>query len=173
MDQSHYYRQWWYWGGEASIRVHGTKMQLTSIPDEEWAQVEAAARVFWDEVAAESETKAKVVEIFKQYNADMERAGRALPLHLIAAGRLRRRLRGRHTCSGGPDQQLLQPPLAIRRLVGRSFDAAKAARMPCRISGGRISAANEARGCSELRVQLRFPERAEEFDLGDSGSSRP
>ena len=75
-DQSHYYRQWWYWGGEASLRVHGTKMQLTSIPDEEWAQVESAARVFWDEVAAESETKAKVVEIFKQYNADMEKAGR-------------------------------------------------------------------------------------------------
>ena len=69
-------RQWWYWGGEASLRVHGTKMQLTSIPDEEWAQVEAAARVFWDEIAAESDIKAKVVDIFKQYNADMEKAGR-------------------------------------------------------------------------------------------------
>ena len=22
-DQSHYYRQWWYWGGEASLRVNG------------------------------------------------------------------------------------------------------------------------------------------------------
>ena len=75
-NQSHYYRQWWYWGGEASLRVHGTKMQLTSIPDEEWTQFEAAARIFWDEIAAESETKAKVVEIFKQYNADMEKAGR-------------------------------------------------------------------------------------------------
>ena len=75
-DQSHYYRQWWYWGGEAALRVNGTKMQLTSIPDSEWAQVEAAARTFWDEIAAESETKAKVVEIFKQYNADMEKAGR-------------------------------------------------------------------------------------------------
>ena len=21
MRQSHYYRQWWYWGGEASLRV--------------------------------------------------------------------------------------------------------------------------------------------------------
>ena len=31
---------------------------------------------FWDEIAAESETKAKVVEIFKQYNADMLKAGR-------------------------------------------------------------------------------------------------
>jgi len=75
-DQSHYYRQWWYWGGEARLRVHGTKMQLTSIPDSEWAQVEAAAVKFWDEIAAESETKAKVVEIFRQYNSDMAKAGR-------------------------------------------------------------------------------------------------
>jgi TRAP-type mannitol/chloroaromatic compound transport system substrate-binding protein len=75
-DASHYYRQHWYWGGEAALRVNGTKMALTSIPDAEWAQVEAAARVFWDEIAAESETKARVVEIFKQYNADMEKAGR-------------------------------------------------------------------------------------------------
>ena len=75
-DQSHYYRQWWYWGGEASLRVNGTKMELTSIPDAEWAQVEAAARAFWDEIAAESETKARVVEIFKRYNSDMELAGR-------------------------------------------------------------------------------------------------
>jgi len=75
-EQSHYYRQWWYWGGEARLRVHGTKMELTSIPDAEWDQVEAAAQAFWDEIAAESETKAKVVEIFKQYNADMAKAGR-------------------------------------------------------------------------------------------------
>ena len=75
-DQSHYYRQWWYWGGEANLRVNGTKMELTSIPDAEWAQVEEAALKFWDEIAAESETKAKVVEIFKKYNADMVKAGR-------------------------------------------------------------------------------------------------
>jgi len=76
MDSSHYYRQWWYWGGEAALRVNGPKMQLTSIPDAEWATVEAAAVKFWDEIAAESEVKAKVVEIFKQYNADMVKAGR-------------------------------------------------------------------------------------------------
>ena len=75
-DQSHYRRQYWYWGGEADLRVNGTKLELTTIPDEEWATVESAARVFWDEIAAESETKARVVEIFKQYNADMEAAGR-------------------------------------------------------------------------------------------------
>ncbi|ALV26028.1 TRAP transporter substrate-binding protein DctP [Pannonibacter sp. Q-1] len=76
MDSSHLYRQWWYWGGEADLRVNGTKLQLTSIPDEEWATVEAAAGKFWDEIAAESETKAKVVEIIKTYNAAMAKAGR-------------------------------------------------------------------------------------------------
>ncbi|WPZ33828.1 TRAP transporter substrate-binding protein [Thalassobaculum sp. OXR-137] len=75
-DQSHYYRQYWYWGGEASLRVNGTKMELTTIPDAEWATVEAAARVFWDEIAKESPLKAKVVGIIKQYNEDMEKAGR-------------------------------------------------------------------------------------------------
>ena len=76
MDSSHYYRQWWYWGGEAKLRVDGTKMKLTTIPDAEWATVEAAARKFWDEIAAESETKAKIVGILKAYNAAMEKAGR-------------------------------------------------------------------------------------------------
>ena len=75
-DQSHYYRQWWYWGGEASLRVNGKKLKLTSIPDDEWAKVEAAARKFWDQIAAESPIKAKIVDIFKKYNADMEKAGR-------------------------------------------------------------------------------------------------
>ncbi len=75
-DSSHYYRQWWYWGGEAHLRVKGTKMQLTTIPDEEWATVESAARKFWDEIASESEIKAKVVQIFKEYNDVMEKAGR-------------------------------------------------------------------------------------------------
>jgi len=76
MEQSHYYRQWWYWGGEADLRVNGTKMKLTTIPDEEWAQVETAAVEFWDEIAKESETKAKVVDIFRKYNDDMQKAGR-------------------------------------------------------------------------------------------------
>ncbi len=75
-DQSHYYRQWWYWGGEADLRVNGTKMKLTTIPDAEWQQVEDAAVKFWDEIAAESEIKAKVVDIFRTYNATMAKAGR-------------------------------------------------------------------------------------------------
>ena len=76
MDHSHYYRQWWYWGGEADLRVNGTKMKLTSIPDDEWQTVEDAAHVFWDEIAAESEIKAKVVQIFKDYNDVMVKAGK-------------------------------------------------------------------------------------------------
>ena len=75
-EQSHYYRQWWYWGGEADLRVNGPKLQLTSIPDAEWATVEQAAATFWDEIAAESEVKAKVVAIIKQYNDVMSKAGR-------------------------------------------------------------------------------------------------
>ena len=75
-EQSHYYRQWWYWGGEADLRVNGPKLQLTSIPDAEWATVEAAAATFWDEIAAESEVKAKVVEIIKRYNEVQAKAGR-------------------------------------------------------------------------------------------------
>ncbi|WP_341223223.1 TRAP transporter substrate-binding protein [Loktanella salsilacus] len=75
-EQSHYYRQHWYWAGEARLRVEGAETNLTSIPDEEWATVEAAAQTFWDEIAAESETKAKVVSIFRQYNDTMAKAGR-------------------------------------------------------------------------------------------------
>ncbi|MGO4914661.1 TRAP transporter substrate-binding protein [Pseudogemmobacter sp. W21_MBD1_M6] len=75
-DSSHYYRQHWYWGGEARLRVEGTELSLTTIPDAEWATVEAEARVFWDEIAAESPLKAKIVGILKAYNEAMEKAGR-------------------------------------------------------------------------------------------------
>ncbi|MBX2805561.1 MAG: TRAP transporter substrate-binding protein [Hyphomicrobiales bacterium] len=76
MDSSHYYRQHWYWGGEAKLRVDGEKMKLTTIPDEEWATVEAKAREFWDEIAKEGEVQAKIVKIIKEYNAAMDKAGR-------------------------------------------------------------------------------------------------
>ena len=52
MDSSHYYRLHWYWWGEAQYRTKGGKLELTSIPDEEWATVEQAALQFWDEIAA-------------------------------------------------------------------------------------------------------------------------
>jgi len=75
MDSSHYYRQHWYWGGEAHLRTQGTKLQLTSIPDDEWKTVEEEALKFWDEIAKESLRSAKVVEIFKQYAEVMSKAG--------------------------------------------------------------------------------------------------
>ncbi len=76
MNDSHYHRQWWYWGGEASLRVKGTKLKLTTIDDSEWGKVEEAAHRFWDEIASQSELKAKVVNIIKDYNATMVKAGR-------------------------------------------------------------------------------------------------
>ena len=75
MDSSHYYRQRWYWGGEARLRVEGKKLALTSIPDAEWSRVEAEARRFWDEIAAASPRRARVVKILRAYNAAMDRAG--------------------------------------------------------------------------------------------------
>jgi len=74
-EQSHYHRQHWYWGGEADLRVNGGKLQLTTIPAAEWATVETEAAKFWDEIAAESELKAKVIGIIKQYNDTMVKAG--------------------------------------------------------------------------------------------------
>ena len=76
MESSHYYRQHWYWAGEAKLRTQGTKLALTTIADEEWARVEAEARKFWDEIAKESPRNARVVGILRDYNATMEKAGR-------------------------------------------------------------------------------------------------
>jgi len=75
MDSSHYYRQHWYWWGEAHYRTKGGKLQLTSIPKEEWKVVEDAALKYWDEVAAKSPTNAKIVKILKEYAKTMEAAG--------------------------------------------------------------------------------------------------
>ena len=75
MDSSHYYRQHWYWNGEAQLRVQGAKLQVTTIADAEWATVVAEARKFWDEVAAMSPRNARVVKILRDYNALMDRAG--------------------------------------------------------------------------------------------------
>ena len=76
MDSSHYYRQYWYWGGEAHLRTKGTKLKLTTIPDEEWQTLEDEAHKFWDEIAANSPRSARVVKIFKEYAETMANAGR-------------------------------------------------------------------------------------------------
>jgi TRAP-type mannitol/chloroaromatic compound transport system substrate-binding protein len=69
------YRDQWYWGGEAKLRAEGTKLKLTSIPAAEWQPVEEAAKVFWKEIAEQGETAAKVVKIFEDYNAIINKAG--------------------------------------------------------------------------------------------------
>jgi TRAP-type mannitol/chloroaromatic compound transport system substrate-binding protein len=75
IDQSHYYRQVWYWGGEAKLRTEGEKMELTQLPDEEWDQVVSDAAEFWDDIAGQSDRTARVVQIFKDYAATQEAAG--------------------------------------------------------------------------------------------------
>jgi TRAP-type mannitol/chloroaromatic compound transport system substrate-binding protein len=75
MDSSHYYRQHWYWWGEAHYRTTGGKLELTTIPEAEWKRVEDEALAFWDEVAQESERSARVVEILKNYAETMRNAG--------------------------------------------------------------------------------------------------
>ena len=75
IDSSHYYRQHWYWWGEAHYRTKGGKLKLTSIPAEEWKQVEDAALKFWDETAKKSKRSAKVVKILKEYAQTMRDAG--------------------------------------------------------------------------------------------------
>ena len=74
IDTSHYYRQHWYWAGEAKYRNEG-KLELTSIPESDWKQVEDEASKFWDDVAGQSPRSAKVVEIIKKYNQSMVKAG--------------------------------------------------------------------------------------------------
>jgi hypothetical protein len=75
IDQSHYYRQVWYWGREADLRVSSKKMELASIPSNEWSQVVKDASGFWDEVASHSLRSGKVVEAFKLYVSTMDKAG--------------------------------------------------------------------------------------------------
>jgi len=75
MDSSHYYRQHWYWWGEAHYRTQGGKLELTSIPESEWEKVEEQGLAFWDEIAQESERNARVIEILKTYREIMLEAG--------------------------------------------------------------------------------------------------
>ena len=75
MDSSHYHRQYWYWWGEAHYRTKGGKLELTTIPEAEWKQVEDAALEYWDDIAAKSARSAKVVKILKEYSKTMRDAG--------------------------------------------------------------------------------------------------
>jgi hypothetical protein len=51
------------------------RRKLTTIPDEEWQAVVDEAPKFWDEIAAKSPRSARIVKIFKEYNAVMAKAG--------------------------------------------------------------------------------------------------
>ena len=69
VESGHFYRNQWYFGGEARLRAKGTKLKVQSIPQEEWNIVERAASKFWEEIAETGEVAAKVVQIFKDYDA--------------------------------------------------------------------------------------------------------
>ena len=75
IEAGHFYRTQWYWGGEARLRASGEKLELTSIPAAEWKEVEDAAKVFWKEMSETSDRAARVVKIFEDYNAVLEKAG--------------------------------------------------------------------------------------------------
>lgn len=75
VDSSHYYRQHWYWWGEAHYRTTGGKLELTSIPASEWKTLEDEAYKFWDEIAAQSERSKKIVDILHKYADTMRKAG--------------------------------------------------------------------------------------------------
>ena len=62
-------------GGEADLRVNGKKLELTTIPKEEWNQVIKDADGFWDELASKNKRAAEVIKIFKKYNEVMAKAG--------------------------------------------------------------------------------------------------
>jgi TRAP-type mannitol/chloroaromatic compound transport system substrate-binding protein len=75
IEAGHTYRNQWYWGGEARLRAQGDQLKLRSIPQEEWKVVEDAAVKFWDEIAEEGEVHAKIVQIFRDYNEVISKAG--------------------------------------------------------------------------------------------------
>ncbi|MFT7027865.1 MAG: TRAP-type mannitol/chloroaromatic compound transport system substrate-binding protein [Paracoccaceae bacterium] len=75
IEAGHFYRTQWYWGGEASLRSKGDKLELTSIPAAEWKAVEDEAKIFWKEMAQTSDRGARVIKIFEEYNAVLEKAG--------------------------------------------------------------------------------------------------
>ncbi|MEQ8897277.1 MAG: TRAP transporter substrate-binding protein [Roseovarius sp.] len=75
VEAGHTYRNQWYWGGEAALRANGEKLELRSVPASEWAEVENAAKEFWDEIAQEGEVHEKIVGIFREYNSVINQAG--------------------------------------------------------------------------------------------------
>ncbi|SFE26980.1 TRAP transporter substrate-binding protein [Roseivivax sediminis] len=75
IEAGHTYRNQWYWGGEARLRAQGEKLELRTVPAEEWAEVETAAKEFWEEIAQEGEVHERIVGIFREYNEVINQAG--------------------------------------------------------------------------------------------------
>ena len=75
MDSSHYRRQHFYWGKEASFRINKNLHTLTTIPSKEWEEVEAQALFFWEEVSEMSPRSKEVIKILRNYNQMMKKAG--------------------------------------------------------------------------------------------------
>jgi|TARA_B110000902_G_C14264421_1_gene570872 TRAP-type mannitol/chloroaromatic compound transport system substrate-binding protein len=75
IEGGHFFRNQWYFGGEAKLRATGTKLKVRTIPAEQWREVEVAAYKFWDEVAETGEVAQKVVQVFKDYDAIRQKAG--------------------------------------------------------------------------------------------------
>ncbi|GAA6147820.1 TRAP transporter substrate-binding protein [Pseudooceanicola nitratireducens] len=75
IEAGHTYRNQWYWGGEAKLRATGDQLELRTVPAAEWAEVENAAKAFWEEIAQEGEIQQKIVNIFKEYNGVINQAG--------------------------------------------------------------------------------------------------
>ncbi len=75
IDQSHYYRDVWYWGGEAKLRVEGEKMELTSLPEGVGPGL-SDSKAFWDEDRrGEPARRPGSSQAFKDYADVMEKAG--------------------------------------------------------------------------------------------------
>ena len=75
IESGHFYRNQWYWGGEAKLRAEGTKLKLRSIPQDQWREVENAADKFWAEISETDEILEKLVKIFRSYRDVINAAG--------------------------------------------------------------------------------------------------
>ena len=59
----------------AALRANGDKLELRTVPADEWAEVENAAKDFWKEIAEEGEIQQKIISIFQEYNSVINQAG--------------------------------------------------------------------------------------------------
>lgn len=75
IESGHFYRNQWYWGGEAKLRAEGTKLKLRSIPQDQWRKVENAPDAFWQEISETGETAEKLVNVFRDYRKVINSAG--------------------------------------------------------------------------------------------------